>query len=317
MNAAELAERFGLGRARALSEGPVARGRMGEVWRLETSDGSWAVKVPFHDAPDEVGTALQEAAGAAGVPAPSVCRASDGRVSAAIGGRRVRLYEWVDLLPPTTRLDPEVVGATVAAIHRVRLPAAGPVEAWHTAPLGAEVWDPLIARLRAAGAPFAARLAGLRDEFVALESWLAPPGPVQLCHRDLWCNNILPTARGGVCVIDWDNSGPADPAQELALVLFEFARRDAGRARALMAAYTAGGGPARLTGPGDFSMLIAQMGHCVELAAGDWLTPTVRNPDRSGAEAWIGEIIGDPHTRAVLTGLLTSVAEPGSRGAAR
>lgn len=35
-------------------------------------------------------------------------------------------------------------------------------------------------------------------------------------------------------MIDWENSGPADQGQELACVLFEFARSDPGRARALL-----------------------------------------------------------------------------------
>ena len=56
---------------------------------------------------------------------------------------------------------------------------------------------------------------------------------IQTCHRDLWADNVLPTADGGVCVIDWENSGPADPSQELGCVLFEFARFDPGRVRAL------------------------------------------------------------------------------------
>ena len=51
---------------------------------------------------------------------------------------------------------------------------------------------------------------------------------LQTCHRDLWADNVLPTADGGVCVIDWENSGPADPSQELGCVLFEFARGDLG-----------------------------------------------------------------------------------------
>lgn len=46
---------------------------------------------------------------------------------------------------------------------------------------------------------------------------------VQTCHRDLWADNILPAAQGGVCVIDWENSGPADASQELACVLLSSA----------------------------------------------------------------------------------------------
>jgi Ser/Thr protein kinase RdoA (MazF antagonist) len=308
VDAAELAERFGLGRVADLSAGPVARGRQGEVWRLETSDGSWAVKVPFHESSDddaEASTRFQEAACASGVPAPSVRRTVDGAIFAGVGGRQVRVYEWVDLEGPDPRLDPELVGASVAAIHRVGVATDGPLDAWYSEPVGANGWDRLIERLRQAGAPFAGQLAALRDELVELESWLEPPTTLQTCHRDLWADNVLPTQQGGLCVIDWENSGPADPAQELACVLFEFGRSDPGRARALMSAYAAAGGPAKVSRPGHFSMLIAQLGHIAEIAAMDWLEPNVRNPDRAGAAAWIGELIDEPHTREVLGALLT------------
>ena len=312
VDAAELAGRFGLGRAPKLSGGPVARGRQGEVWRLETADGCWAVKVAFHESGEDrvrASTQFQEAACAAGVPAPSVRRATDGCVFARVGGRQVRVYEWVDLDEPDPGLDPVLVGAAVAAIHRVCVPADGPVDPWYAVPVGATGWDRLVERLRAAGAPFAGRLAALRDELVALESWLQPPVTLQTCHRDLWADNVLPTAQGGVCVIDWENSGPADPGQELACVLFEFGRSDPGRARALMSAYAAAGGPATVTRPGHFSMLVAQLGHIAEIAATDWLEPNVRNPDRAGAAAWIGEILDEPHTREVLGALLDAVSD--------
>lgn len=305
IDAAYLAERFALGRVLELSDGPVARGKQGEVWRLDTVDGRWAVKLPFREQEaDESSTRFHEAAHAAGVPSPLVRRTTGGEVFARVGGRQVRVYGWVDLGRPDPTLDPERVGATVAALHRVRMPAEGPVHPWYTEPIGADGWDALITRLRTAGAPFAGRLAALRDELVALESWLEPPGNLQICHCDLWADNLLPTADGGICVIDWDNSGPADPAQELACVLFEFGRSDPGRARALREAYTAAGGPATVDRPGHFSMLIAQLGHINEVAATDWLEPNVRNPDRAGAEAWIRETLDDPHTRERLAALI-------------
>lgn len=309
MDAAAVADRFGLGRPRELSGGPVARGKQGEVWRLDTADGPWAVKVPFRETDEDTvaeSTRFHEAAVAAGVPAPSVRRTSDGCVFARVGGRQVRVYEWVDLGPPDAGLDPELVGATVAALHRVRVTAAGPVHPWYTEPVGAEGWDAVVRRLREAGAPFAGRLAALRDELVAMESWLEPPANVQMCHCDLWSDNVLSAARGGICVIDWENSGPADPAQELGCAVFEFGRTDPGRVRALTSAYTAAGGPATLDRPGHFSMLIAQLGHINEMAATDWLEPNARNPDRAGAEAWISETLDDPHTRARLTALLAA-----------
>jgi Ser/Thr protein kinase RdoA (MazF antagonist) len=317
VDAAEVADRFGLGRVVELSSGPVARGRQGEIWRLETADGRWAVKVPFHGSDESqarISTQLQEAACAAGVPAPSVRRTTEGRVFARVGDRPVRLYEWIDLGRPDPQLDPALVGATLAAIHQVFVPAEGPVDPWYVEPVGPAAWDRLAEQLRAAAAPFAGRFAALRDELVALEHWLAPPSALRTCHRDLWADNVRPTAQGGVCVIDWENSGPADPSQELACVLFEFGRTDPGRARALMAAYGTAGGPAAVTRPGHFTMLIAQLGHIAQLAAEDWLEPNVRNPDRADAEAWIAEILDEPHTRSAL-GALLDVTREGPRNA--
>jgi Ser/Thr protein kinase RdoA (MazF antagonist) len=307
VDAQELARRFGLGRAARLSEGPVARGRQGVVWRLETADGLWAVKVPFHPSgEDEVrsATAFQEAAHAAGVPAPQVRRTTDGCVFATSGGRPVRVYEWIDLCAPDAGLDPALVGSVVAAIHQVPVTELGPLDPWYHQPVGADRWDRLVGQLRRAGAPFAGRLAALRDELVALESWVEPPQTLRTCHRDLWADNVLPTADGGLCVIDWENSGPADPNQELGCVLFEFARSDPGRARALVKAYREAGGPAAVDRRGHFSMLIAQLGHITEIAATDWLEPNPRSPNRAEAAAWIGEVLDEPHTRELLEALL-------------
>jgi Ser/Thr protein kinase RdoA (MazF antagonist) len=310
VDAADLARRFGLGQAARLSDGPVARGRQGLVWRLDTAEGSWAVKVPFDRSSEDevrVTTAFQEAACAVGVPAPRVRRTTQGCEFAAVEGRQVRVYEWVDLQAPDLRLDPARVGAVVAAIHRVSAPGLGPLDPWYHEPVGAGRWDHLIGQLVQAGAPFAGRLAGLRDELVALESWIEPPETLQICHRDLWADNVLPTAGGGVCVIDWENSGPADPSQELGCVLFEFARADPGRARALTSAYRQAGGPAAVSRRGHFSMLIAQLGHITEIAATDWLTPNPRSPRRADSAAWIGEVLDEPHTRELLDTILAAV----------
>jgi aminoglycoside phosphotransferase (APT) family kinase protein len=306
----DLARRFALGRGARLSDAPVARGKQGLVWRLDTADGSWAVKMPFRrSSEDEVrlATEFQEAACAAGVPAPQVRRTTQGCVFAAVEGRQVRVYEWVDLRAPDTGLDPERVGAVVAAIHRVSVTGPSLLEPWYHEPVGADRWDDLVGQLAAAGAPFAGRLADLRDELVALESWIEPPEMLQTCHRDLWADNVLPTSGGGVCVIDWENSGPADPSQELGCVLFEYARADPGRARALTGAYRQAGGPAAVNRRGHFSMLIAQLGHITELAGTDWLEPNPRSPQRADSAAWIGEVLDEPHTRGLLETLLAAV----------
>jgi Ser/Thr protein kinase RdoA (MazF antagonist) len=267
--------------------------------------------VPFRQSGEgevRAATEFQEAAYAAGVPTPQVRRTTEGHVFATLGDSQVRVYEWVDLRSPDPSLDPALVGAVVAAVHQVCVPVRGALDPWHHEPVGADRWDELVASLREAGAPFAGRLADLRDELVALESWLEPPEAVRTCHRDLWADNVLPTAAGGVCVVDWDESGPADPSQELGYVLFEFSRGDPGRARALIDAYRHAGGPAMVDRRGHFSMLIAQLGHITEIAATDWLVPNRRSPDRADSEAWISEVFDEPHTRAVLDRLLRSLS---------
>ena len=279
------------------------------MWRLDTTDGSWAVKVPFHQSDEgkvRSAAAFQEAACAAGVPAPQVRRTTEGCVFATCEGRQVRVYEWVDLQAPDAGIDPERVGAVVAAIHRVAAADPGPLDPWYHQPVGAGRWDQLAGQLREAGAPFARRLADLRDELVALESWIEPPDMRWTCHRDLWADNVLATADGGVCVIDWEDSGPADPGQELGCVLFEFARTDPGRARALTGAYRRAGGPAAVNRRGHFSMLIAQLGHITETAAIDWLKPNPRSPQRADSAAWIGEVLDEPHTRDLLDAILAA-----------
>jgi aminoglycoside phosphotransferase (APT) family kinase protein len=219
------------------------------------------------------------------------------------------VYEWVDLGAPDIRLDPEQVGAAVAAIHRVSATDHSPLDPWYHEPVGAERWDHLIGQLLQAGAPFARRLAGLRDELVALESWIEAPEMIQTCHRDLWADNVLPTADGGLCVIDWENSGPADPNQELGCVLFEFTRGDPGRVRALIQAYREAGGPAAVDRRGHFTMLIAQLGHITEIAATDWLEPNPRSPERADSAAWVGEVLDEPHTRELLGTILAAARE--------
>jgi Ser/Thr protein kinase RdoA (MazF antagonist) len=309
VDAVEVAGTFGLGRPLRLSDGPVARGRQGEVWRLETTDGAWALKVGHERRTEQevaLATAFHEAAYAAGVPTPPVVRTVDGAVLADSGRHQVRVHGWVDLGAPDPLLDPAAVGSVVAAVHRVPFEGGGELDAWSRTPVGADRWDELVADLRAARAPFADRLADLRDELVALEEWLEPPTRLRTCHRDLWADNLLPTRQGAVCVLDWDQSGPADPSHELACVLFEFGRTDPGRARALTSAYADAGGPGEVARRGHFTMLIAQLGHITETAAGDWLEPNRRTPTRDDAEAWVAEVLDDPHTRQVLDDLLAA-----------
>ena len=222
----------------AVISGPVARGEVGQVWKLTTDAGVFAIKEPF-ERPDlvevEDDAAFQDLVAATGLSMPPVIRTVEGRVLADIGSACVRVYGWVDLLGPDRTLDPVAVGAAVASVHRVRYSGANGLHPWYTDPVGADRWDELIDALRAAGAPFAERLAEQRDELVALEQLIRVPSNVQAFHRDMFDDNVLPTSAGEVCIIDWENSGLADPGEEFALVLFEFAvGAPIGRARSTL-----------------------------------------------------------------------------------
>src|SRR5712671_2246624 len=135
-DADEIAARFRLG-TEAVLTGPVARGEVGQVWRLTTSLGDWAVKEPF-EPPTTVevndDAAYQDAVRAAGVPMPAVVRTSDGEVLAEIRSAPVRVYEWVDLYARDPMLDCGIVGGLVSAIHRVPYVGVNGVHPGYTQP---------------------------------------------------------------------------------------------------------------------------------------------------------------------------------------
>jgi Ser/Thr protein kinase RdoA (MazF antagonist) len=308
-DAAEIAHRYSLGGDAVLS-GPVARGEIGQVWRLTTSLGAFAVKEQFEPFPDEEvreHADYQEVAHAANIPSPAVVRASDGRASVDLRGTQVRVFGWVDLLGRDPNVDPADVGGVVAAIHRLRFPGRLPTDPWYTEPVGRERWDALVVGLQAEGAPFASRLAELRDELVALEGLMEGSRDLQTCHRDLWADNVLRTSEGGLCVIDWENCGLADPSQELALVLFEFGLGNAERTHTLHEAYLQAGGPGRIDRRANFSMLIAQLGHIGENACQRWLDPNGSAVDRDRQEARAQEFLAIPLTRSTIDEILDAV----------
>lgn len=302
---------FDLGSWGRLSDGPVASGRLGSIWRLDAERGSWAVKQVGDVSQAELseileGAAFQEAARAAGVPTPEVRRTPSGDLIADVGGARVRVHAWVDLELPDTELDPVDLGRLLAGLHRVPFAGTVGLDPWYTDPVGAARWAELMASLRERNAPFADELAALIPEIVELERLLgAAPKALRTCHRDLWADNLRRTSRGGLCVFDFDNAGLADPSQELALALVEYATIDPSRAPTIRAAYAGAGGPGRVTGPADFALPIAQLGHIVAEGCRRWLL-AVTDIERADNEGWVRELIERPLTSRVVEALLTA-----------
>jgi Ser/Thr protein kinase RdoA (MazF antagonist) len=286
-----VARAFDLG---AVEAEPVAaaRGHQGRVWRVKTRRGCFAVKellVKLAERDVQVDVVFQSTLVDRGVPAPRPLRTGSGAALVMVGDLHFRAYSWVDLHEPRRDLDPDSIGTLMAMLHRDPLPAEpSAADGWYTDPVPAEEWQETSERLADAGAPFAAEFAASVAGFIALQEVFRPPGRMQLCHRDLWADNLRLAHESGLCVIDWENCGPAEPAQELAMPLVEFCYDDGDRAARLYRAYRRAGGPGRLADPSDFTMVLAQFGHFALTAALEWVHATDET-SKARAEAWFRE----------------------------
>jgi hypothetical protein len=312
MDAQPVADAFGLGRAASLSE-PVARGELGQVRRLVTDTGVWAVKESFepydeHDlAAARVSGAFHVACWEARVPTPEP-RTADGRFVVEVDGVQLQAFGWFDLEDPDTGLDPVETGTVPAGLHAVRRPLVGGVHEWFEAPVGRRAWQAALKASRGAGAPYADRLAELLPHLVAVEALLTPMAAVQTLHLDLWADNVRRrTSDGTVCVIDFDNAGPGDPAREVAMVVFEFGRGDAGRQRLVYDAYRDAGGPGRVTAREDLALTVAQLHHIGHRHVRMW--PAARDSEsRARSLAGVEEFLGQPLLLADIDRIVEALA---------
>jgi hypothetical protein len=312
LDAQSVADAFGLGRAESLSA-PVARGELGQVRRLVTERGTWAIKESLEDVDDrgvdafERSGAFHRACWETGIRTPEPRPATGGSMTADVGGDLLRAYGWIDLNDPDTGLDPVEVGTLLAALHAVRRPGVGAVHEWFEAPVGEREWRAVLKASRGAGAPFADRLAELLPHLLAVESILSPMAGVQTCHLDLWADNVRrQTSDGAACVIDFDNAGPADPSREVAMVVFEFGQGEAVRQRRIYDAYCAAGGAGRITSRTDCALTVAQLHHIGHRHLRMWLGGR-DSEGRARSLAGVAEFLDTPFLLSDADGLLDAV----------
>ena len=307
--AGQVCTRFGLGRLVAT---PVeaARGQQGVVWHFRTTTGTYAVK-DLLERTDEPAAALpamlaerfaDHHADPAALVVPRPVRTTEGRVLAEVGGHQVRVSTWVDLAGPACP-DLRIVGTLVAGLHRDPLPVVGPVDPWYVEGVDAADWDAVASALSRVGAPFAREFAAFASAQLELQTVLSAPVDLQLCHRDLWLENLPPTRDGRICVLDLDKAGAAEPGQELAMPVYELCADEPARAGSLVAAYRDAGGPGRLDDAGSFTMVVAQLGHFAVTAGRRWLTAG-DEAGRTRMEAWFREGDDQPLTSALIDRLL-------------
>lgn len=133
--------------------------------------------------------------------------------------------------------------------------------------------------------------------------------PAIRCHRDFNPENVALDANGRVVVVDWENSGPVAPEQELASVLAEFVP-DPGGVRAFLNAYTAGGGPATLRDASSFAMTLAFQSNLVAWYAERALDASAAGEDRARSVHWLGDIAAHVFTPARIDAWLAAAGEP-------
>ena len=208
----------------------VARGEQGRIWRLDTDTG--ALRDQGADHPSDAGRCGCR------------CRLSGGRARDRRGAYAATYpHGWLarSLLMLLSIRSGLRVGRCAGhgsqprpgggrrdiGRHSSGALCAGASAHWlvHRAGRGAAMDRSCCEESKAADAPFAEALDAEISELLRLEALIEPPTNLQSCHRDLWADNILPTPTGGVCVIDWENCGLADPAQELPMAMIDFASR--------------------------------------------------------------------------------------------
>jgi Ser/Thr protein kinase RdoA (MazF antagonist) len=266
---AHVREAFGWDADVVVSAGP--RGALGQIWRLDVGPVSYALKEIFAEPPSEAlieaELAFARRAAESGVRLPASHPDREGRhLLTAPGGTRLRLYDWLDLTPvdPAAPDTPQELGALLARLHRCAPaasaePAGGPPDRWYDRFPAAHEW----AEVTGSGAAWAAQVAAIAAAVPELCAAVAPADPAELilCHRDLHPENILADPAGALVVVDWGDLGPAAPGRELARALFDWFCEhhvaDLGAMGRMYDAYVREGGPGRVLGPADFSMLLA------------------------------------------------------------
>jgi aminoglycoside phosphotransferase (APT) family kinase protein len=224
---------------------------MGEVWRVTTTSGVWAVKVLFDwDPPPPVPSdfPVQLAAADAGIPLPRPMAAKHGDVVVRVGESLVRAYEWVDLREPMpTPVDSLVasdVGRMLGTLHSLELPVTDEIGSWYLEAPDKATWESLVERAENVGVEWAGALSREVPVLLEIGEFVAQAsiGPTVVCHRDFSPYNVLPLRPDGtLIVLDWENAGPLPPDTEVASALIEWTTNGStvseSAARALIDAY--------------------------------------------------------------------------------
>ncbi|MFF6781751.1 phosphotransferase [Streptomyces sp. NPDC012510] len=289
---------------------PVARGALGQIWRLSAGEGggnAWAVKELLFGCDEQQvvrEAALRDAAEGLGISSPRLHANRHGahvtRLPESMGGSCVKLYDWVDGAEADPA-DPDVLGwcgRTLALLHRAGEGADGTPHDFYERCPGEDEWAELAERVRRAGVPWADALGRFAaGPAVELSRHVTPSGPggdVVTSHLDVRPQNVL-VGPSGPALLDWDNAGPISAERELARAVHVWAGGNgfhADSARRLVRGYVDAGGRAVVKGVDSFSLLFATDLNYVRVQAECAIDPGVTARQREFASGQVVATLG-------------------------
>jgi Ser/Thr protein kinase RdoA (MazF antagonist) len=206
----------------------MARGWGGHniVYRLDTTDGRWAVKALLREVDELICERfdIELAAFTGGVRMPRPVPELNGSPCAVLGGTRLRCYKWVDgvakINEETSVGESRLMGRLVAELHGMSL-GYSPLLDEQVEPPDEPTWAWLADAASRHGASWARTLAEHMTTLEGLSEQARKLGTQQRnmprigSHRDLNAHNVL-FADSGLWLIDWDAAGPIYPGWERA-----------------------------------------------------------------------------------------------------
>lgn len=315
---------------------PVARGSMGQVWRLDlvaptlqerrVAGDRLMIKQFFWGADEDAeSNARAEAAfcrraAAAGLTLTHGYPATDGtyvqQLPEQLGGVVLRLNSWASgrELLPTDPGRAEYLGSTLGTLHALRHPTGSQPDPYFTTPPSHDAWAKVLDRV-AAGAdriPSLAPMVRRRvPDLVDLGRYVdtGPQHDLIFSHRDVKPANVLrDVASGGWTLIDWDEAGPVSPSRELASQLCVWHVHDGvvhrEDVRRTVRAYRAAGGPGTVDSLPAFSLRLANDLNYIHdeilTALGDDLGPDMRRYAEKEAAHFIATAPTGPTLEAII-----------------